>query len=108
MPLSPGDKLGPYESSRPSAPAALAVDQNDRCYCRLDAREKGGVAAGPKANSEIHIMHTTGATPFHTLALVQQLLGNGFKSWIVGHPYIAVSGVVRSYSYLASTLTKVA
>jgi catechol 2,3-dioxygenase-like lactoylglutathione lyase family enzyme len=29
-------------------------------------------------------MHTTGAMPCHTLALVQQLFGNGFKSWIVG------------------------
>ncbi len=29
-------------------------------------------------------MHTTGAMPYHTLALVQQLFGNGFKSWIVG------------------------
>jgi catechol 2,3-dioxygenase-like lactoylglutathione lyase family enzyme len=29
-------------------------------------------------------MHTTGAMPYPTLALVQQLLGNGFKSWIVG------------------------
>jgi hypothetical protein len=70
--------------------------------------QKGGVAAGTKAHSEIHIMHTTGAVPYYTLVLVQQLLGNGFKSWIVGHPYIAVNGVVRSYSYLASTLTKVA
>jgi hypothetical protein len=26
----------------------------------------------------------------------------------VGHPYIAVNGVAGSYSYLASTLTKVA
>jgi hypothetical protein len=32
-------------------------------------------------------MHTTGAMPYHTLALVQQLLGNGFKSWIVGNSY---------------------
>ena len=44
-----------------------------------------------KASSEIHIMHATGAMPYHTLALalalalVQQLLGNGFKSWIVGN-----------------------
>jgi hypothetical protein len=35
-------------------------------------------------------MHTTGAMPYHTLALVQQLLGNGFKSWIVNHPSIHV------------------
>ncbi len=27
-------------------------------------RQKGGVAAGAKANSEIHIMHTTGAMPY--------------------------------------------
>jgi hypothetical protein len=30
-------------------------------------------------------MHTTGAMPYHTFALVQQLLGNSFKSWIVGY-----------------------
>jgi hypothetical protein len=44
-------------------------------------RPKGGVAARANANSEIHIMQTTRAMPYHTLA---QLFGNGFKSWIVG------------------------
>lgn len=43
-------------------------------------RQKGGVADGAKANSA----HHRRAMPYHTLALVQQLLGNGFKSWIVG------------------------
>jgi hypothetical protein len=28
-------------------------------------RQKGGVAAEVKANSEIHIMHTIGAMPYH-------------------------------------------
>lgn len=59
------------------------------CHCRLDdSQKKSCVAAGAKANSEIHIMHATGAKPHHTLALVQQLLDNGFKSWIVGKPEV--------------------
>ena len=45
-------------------------------------RQEGGVAPGAKAHGEIH---TASAVPYYTLVLVQQLLGNGFKSWIVGN-----------------------
>ena len=84
MPLSPGDKLGPYEIlSRIGAGGIKPLTGTTGVIVGSMNRQKGDAAAGAKANSEIHIMHTTGSS--HTLALVQPLLRNGFKSWIVGH-----------------------
>jgi hypothetical protein len=89
MPLSPGDKLGPYEILSPIGAGGIQpLTRTTGVIVGSMTRQEGGVAGGAKANSEIHIMHTTGAMPYQTLALVQQPLGNGFKSWIVGNPSI--------------------
>jgi len=102
MPLSPGDKLGPYEILSPIGAGGIQpLTRTTNVIVGSMNRQKGGVAAGAKANSEIHIMHTTGAMPYHTLALVQQLLGNGFKSWIIGHPSITFSKRRRGFPYAA-------
>ena len=66
MPLSPGDKLGPYEILSPICAGGIQpLTRTTGVICRLDeSPKKSGVAAGTKANSEIHIMHTTGAMPY--------------------------------------------
>jgi hypothetical protein len=80
MPLSPGDNLGPYEILSPIGAGGIQpLTRTTGVIVGSMTSQKGGVAAGAKANSEIHIMHTTGAMPYHTFALVQQLLGNGFQ-----------------------------
>jgi hypothetical protein len=82
MPLSPGDLRNPLAIG---AGGIQPLTRTTSVIVGSMTRHKSGVAAGARAYSEIHIMHTTGAMPYHTLALVQQLLGNGFKSWIVDY-----------------------
>ena len=79
-----GIASAPTRFSRPSAPGGIQLlTRTIGVIVGSMTRQKGGVAAGANANSKIHTMDTTGAMPYHTFALVQQL-GNSFKSWIVG------------------------
>ena len=65
MPLSPGDKLGPYEILSPiDAGGIQPSTRTIGVMVGSMTRQKGGVAAGAKANSEIHIVHTIGAMPY--------------------------------------------
>jgi hypothetical protein len=65
MPLSPGDKLGPYEILSPIGGCGIQpLTRTTGVIVGSMNRQKGGVAAGAKANSKIHIMHTTGAMPY--------------------------------------------
>ena len=64
MPLSPGDKLGPDEILSPiGAGGTQPLTRTTGVIVGSMNRQKGGVAAGAKANSEIHL-HTTGAMPY--------------------------------------------
>jgi len=74
MPVSPGDKLGPYEIVSPIGADGI----------QPLTRTTGVMVSSMTRPKRRHIMHTTGAMSYDTLALVQQLLGNGFKSWM-GH-----------------------
>lgn len=67
MPRSPGDKLGSYEILLPIGTVGIQpLTRTIDVIVGSMTRQKGGVAAGAKANSEIYIMHTTGAIPYHT------------------------------------------
>jgi hypothetical protein len=62
MPLSPGDKL--YEILSPIGAGGIQpLTRTTGVIVGSMNRQKGGVAAWAKANSEIHIMHTT-AMPY--------------------------------------------
>ena len=68
MPLSPGDKLGPYEILSPIGGGGIQpLTRTTAVIVGSMNRQKGGVAARAKANSEIHIMHTTGRRIRHLL-----------------------------------------
>ena len=97
MPLSPGDKLGPYEILSPIGAGGIQplTRMIGVTVGSMNSPKRRALPGAAKANSEIHITHTTGAVLFHSFALVQQLLGNGFKSLDcrrLGQRYAAAGG----------------
>ncbi|MGB8342283.1 MAG: hypothetical protein WCE51_11895 [Chthoniobacterales bacterium] len=70
MPLSPGDKLGPYEILSPIGAGGIQpLIRTTGVIVDSMNRQKAALPQGQRR-------------PYDTLALVQQLLGNDFKSWI--------------------------
>jgi hypothetical protein len=69
MPLLPGDKLCPYEILSPiDAGGIQPSTRTIGVMVGSMTRQKGGVAAGAKAHSEIRIMHTIGAHAIPSLS----------------------------------------
>ncbi|MBZ5678439.1 MAG: hypothetical protein LAP61_29750 [Acidobacteriia bacterium] len=64
MPLSPGDKLGPYEILSPIGAGGIQpLTRTTSVIVGSMTRQKRRLCRRGKANIEIHIIHTTGAMP---------------------------------------------